>query len=228
MNNQISIKIKTPCSENFDNFSSTQKGGFCDSCKKEVIDFTKMNSQEIINHIQLSKTQNTCGRFNIDQLTTYTNIPPEKRKLRLISKLGIAFIALFSFCKVHAQNIKIPTKELGKNPTKIQDSIQEKNIVVKGTVNENGTPLPGANVILEGTNIGVTTDFDGNFKFPEKLKKGDVLVFSYVGMNAKKVVIQDKNSAQDITLQVNLKMDSCVLMGKVAVKKVYTSKKGGN
>ena len=36
---------------------------------------------------------------------------------------------------------------------------------VNGVVlDENGMPLPGANVIIEDTNTGVSTDFDGNFE----------------------------------------------------------------
>ena len=35
---------------------------------------------------------------------------------------------------------------------------------VSGAVyDETGIPLPGANVIIEGTSTGTTTDFDGNF-----------------------------------------------------------------
>ena len=48
MKQNFSISIKSPCQENFESFEPTQKGGFCDSCQKEVIDFTKMSSQEIL------------------------------------------------------------------------------------------------------------------------------------------------------------------------------------
>ena len=30
-------------------------------------------------------------------------------------------------------------------------------------VDKNNIPLPGVNVILKGSNIGTSTDFDGNF-----------------------------------------------------------------
>lgn len=225
MNNQFSLKVKTPCTENFDNFSTTEKGGFCGSCTKEVIDFTKMNAQEIINHFQTINTQNTCGRFKNHQLKTYNPIIIKRSRMRFINGLAFAFIAFFSFSNGTAQNIESQTKTLDKNPQKLQDTSIQKMSVVKGTVNENGLPLPAVNIILEGTTVGVATDFDGNFVFPEKLKRGDVLVFSYIGYSSKKVVIQNNSSDLDITLEVNLNMDSCVVMGKVAVKKVYKSKK---
>ena len=51
---------------------------------------------------------------------------------------------------------------------------------VTGTVNdETGTPLPGATVIVDGTNRGVATDFDGNFSIDAE--QGEVLVITYVG-----------------------------------------------
>ena len=35
---------------------------------------------------------------------------------------------------------------------------------ISGVVlDENGGPLPGANVVIENTSTGVSTDFDGNF-----------------------------------------------------------------
>ncbi len=225
MDNKFSLKVKTPCSESFDGFSSTKKGGYCSSCKKEVIDFTKMPPQEIINHFQNNETLITCGRFNSQQLKTYNHNIQKRNKISFISGLGLAFITLFSFSKGYAQNTKKQATALDENPPRLQDTNNEKNIIVKGTVSESQLPFPGVNIVLEGTKIGTTSDFDGNFKFPEKLKKGDVLVFSSIGMNSKKVVIQNKNLDLNITLQVNLEMDSCILMGKVAVKKVYNSKK---
>ena len=78
--------------------------------------------------------------------------------------------------------------------------------------------------ILEGSAIGTQTNFDGYFEFPQKLEKGDVLIFSYVGLDTKKFTITE-NTNLNIELEVN--MDSCeiVLMGKVAVKEVYKSKR---
>jgi hypothetical protein len=51
---------------------------------------------------------------------------------------------------------------------------------VSGTVtDENGAPLPGATVVVEETNQGTTTDFDGNYQI--NAAQGQTLVFSYVG-----------------------------------------------
>lgn len=39
-------------------------------------------------------------------------------------------------------------------------------------------PIPGANIVLKGTNISTQTDFDGNFKIAAN--KGEILIVSYV------------------------------------------------
>ena len=51
---------------------------------------------------------------------------------------------------------------------------------ITGTVSDNsGVPIPGATVLVTGTNNGVTTDFDGNYSI--MASEGDVLSVSYVG-----------------------------------------------
>lgn len=56
---------------------------------------------------------------------------------------------------------------------------QEKTIT--GTVTDgDGLPLPGVNVLIKGTSTGTQTDFDGNYAIDASV--GDVLVFSFVGL----------------------------------------------
>ena len=51
---------------------------------------------------------------------------------------------------------------------------------ISGTVtDDNGLPLPGATVVVEGTSNGVSTDFDGNYSINASM--GNTLVFSFVG-----------------------------------------------
>lgn len=52
---------------------------------------------------------------------------------------------------------------------------------ITGTVyDDNGTPLPGASIVVKGTTNGVTTDFDGNFSIEVSPDNG-ALVVSYIG-----------------------------------------------
>jgi outer membrane cobalamin receptor len=51
-------------------------------------------------------------------------------------------------------------------------------------VDESNQPLPGASVVVNGTNSGASTDFDGNFNFETSASSGTILV-SFVGYETK-------------------------------------------
>lgn len=75
---------------------------------------------------------------------------------------------------------------------------------VSGTVTsaDDGSTLPGVNVILKGTSTGTVTDVDGNYKLSVP-SSGGVLVFSFVGLETTEVEIGsrsviDVNMASDI------------------------------
>ena len=91
---------------------------------------------------------------------------------------------------------------------------------LKGTVLDgaNSGPLPGANVIVEGTSNGTTTDFDGNFTI-SNIKKGDVLVISYIGYKDQKITYNNQNNIT-ITLEEDSKeLKDVVVIGYGTVKK---------
>ena len=71
MKTTLSISIKKPCSEKFDNFSKTSIGGFCSNCEKEVIDFTPMTNEQITSYFMINDSK-TCGRFKTSQLLQHS------------------------------------------------------------------------------------------------------------------------------------------------------------
>ncbi|WP_339707548.1 TonB-dependent receptor [uncultured Kriegella sp.] len=72
---------------------------------------------------------------------------------------------------------------------------------ITGTVTdaELGEPLPGANVVVQGTTNGTTTDFDGNFVIEVSKNTGTLLV-SYIGFVTKKVNYTTVGAIGTITL----------------------------
>ena len=59
---------------------------------------------------------------------------------------------------------------------------------VIGTItDESGTPLPGVNVTIKGTNKGTTSDFDGNYEL--NIDYGQELTYSYIGMLSQELPI---------------------------------------
>ncbi|MEO1029885.1 MAG: carboxypeptidase-like regulatory domain-containing protein [Bacteroidota bacterium] len=86
--------------------------------------------------------------------------------------------------------------------------------------NEDG-PLPGANITLEGTRIGVVTDGNGEFTFPKKLKTGDVLIFSYLGYETQKLTIDDKTNY----IKLELTPDMVEMIGDLDTNTPYKTKR---
>ncbi|MGA0011597.1 MAG: carboxypeptidase-like regulatory domain-containing protein, partial [Flavobacteriaceae bacterium] len=59
---------------------------------------------------------------------------------------------------------------------------------VSGTVTDSGNvPLPGVNIIVEGTSNGTLSDFDGNFTISASV--GDVLILTYIGQKDVRLTI---------------------------------------
>lgn len=75
---------------------------------------------------------------------------------------------------------------------------------VSGTVTseKDSMPLPGVNVLVEGTSNGAVTDFDGNYVL-NNVENGQVIVFSYLGFKTQKIT-----SNGQTTLNVSLLEDS--------------------
>jgi len=81
---------------------------------------------------------------------------------------------------------------------------------VSGTVSDADGPLPGATVVVKGTNTGVTTDFDGNFSI--QAAGDDTLVVSYVGFQSQEVAVANQTNIS-VVLNSNNELDEVVLTG---------------
>ena len=79
---------------------------------------------------------------------------------------------------------------------------QEKTVT--GVVSDDKGTLPGANVVVKGTTRGVQTDMDG--KYAIKVKQGETLVFSFIGMEDQTRVV-----GASTVINVSLKISSSIL-----------------
>lgn len=228
----LNLSIKKPCSENFSSFSKTNDGGFCQSCKKNVIDFTNMSDQEILSYVNNSKNE-TCGLFLESQLKTY-KIPENKKTSKMTSIFashffGLSLLSLLSFNSAFSQDKKVVNEIVkidSQNQGAIQDSTKiDRKISVEGIVNDLKGPLPGANIYLKNTKIGVQSDINGKFKFPIPLKVDDVLIVSFIGFKDKEIQIKDSKNSDKLEIEIKLKQSDIVFLGEVSTNKVYTSKK---
>jgi hypothetical protein len=132
-------------------------------------------------------------------------------------------LSFLSFKEGYSQTTK-PKTEINKSNKKDKSNKSEVNqLVTKGTVFDENGPLPSASVVLKYSDTGVVTDFDGNFVFEKELKKGDVLLVSFVGCKTKEHIVDDVNK---IYLEIDESFEfHYVMMGEVAVDKVFKSKR---
>lgn len=229
MNKDITLSIKKSCSEKFDNFKTTKAGGFCGSCQTEVIDFTQMTDKEIILYFQ-NNQKKSCGRFNETQLKTYSTILPSKR-IYSLKKIGIglmsfSLLSILAINKSQAQQttptVITETSENTENSNENKNStIENDPFTIKGTItNDEGESLPGATIMLKGTNIGTYTDFDGKFSLVIPSNEGNALIISFIGLQGKEITVTE-NTPQNLTVVLK---DTCELLGEVSVNEVYQSK----
>ena len=85
---------------------------------------------------------------------------------------------------------------------------QEKTVT--GVVSDKTGPLPGANIVVKGTNRSAQADFDG--KFSISAKAGEVLVVSFTGYNNATVTVGAANS-YNVTLSDGIKLDEVIVEG---------------
>lgn len=95
---------------------------------------------------------------------------------------------------------------------------QAQEMAVKGVVTsaDDSMPIPGVNVLIQGTSRGSVTDFDGIYSI--NAKAGDILVFSYVGMINENVKVTGATHNLAMTSDVE-DLDEVVVIGYGAVKK---------
>lgn len=65
---QTKFNIPSPCSEDWNEMTPTDKGAFCDKCAFEVIDFTSMNAIEVRDTLQARAGSKTCAHISKNQL----------------------------------------------------------------------------------------------------------------------------------------------------------------
>ncbi|VXC22474.1 conserved hypothetical protein [Flavobacterium sp. 9AF] len=109
---------------------------------------------------------------------------------------------------------------LNLNQRRITNAVQTYGQLVgntiSGTVSDDLGPLAGANVIVRGTSIGTTTDFNGNYTLKVPNTNSE-LIFSYIGMQ-EKIVPANSN-------HINVVLDQSVALLEVVVVAGYSSKK---
>ena len=83
---------------------------------------------------------------------------------------------------------------------------------ISGSVSDaDNNPIPGATIVVEGTNTGVVTDFDGNYQI--NASTGDQLTFSSLGFGSQTITVGNQNQI-NVTLMSSVDiLDEVVVSG---------------
>jgi len=79
---------------------------------------------------------------------------------------------------------------------------------------DDNEPLVGVNIYIKDSAEGTTTDENGQFIFPRKVKTGEILVFSFVGLERQQYVVTQQVPA---LLEITMVMDPEVMLGELAM-----------
>ncbi|WP_411029110.1 TonB-dependent receptor [Spongiimicrobium sp. 3-5] len=103
----------------------------------------------------------------------------------------------------------------------LMSAVAFSQVTITGSVIDSdlGGPLPGASVLVQGTDNGASTDFDGNFTL-EVSENSGVLVVSYLGFIAKQVNYSGEGNVGTITLQPDAEeLEGVVVTGILDIAK---------
>ncbi len=90
--------------------------------------------------------------------------------------------------------------------------------VLSGTVLDGANmPIPGVNVLVANSTTGTATDFDGIFQL--KVKRGDVLKFSYIGYVTQSISITDQQTISVVMAEDASQLEEVVVVGYGSQKK---------
>ncbi|MFA5420362.1 MAG: carboxypeptidase-like regulatory domain-containing protein, partial [Bacteroidales bacterium] len=98
-------------------------------------------------------------------------------------------------------------------------AVQQQRTVKGKVTGSNGEPIPGATIVVKGTNNGTITDIDGNYTLPN-VPSDATLVCSFVGMRTQEVFVGNKTTIQVVMEEDAIGINEVVVVGYGVQKKV--------
>ncbi|OAB78556.1 carboxypeptidase-like regulatory domain-containing protein [Cochleicola gelatinilyticus] len=219
MKKTITISIQEPCHEDWQEMTPTQKGKFCDSCAKEVFDFTDKSDEQIVAFV--AKNSNVCGRFKKNQT---------ERELKMERKSGFHLAP-------YAASLLLPITLLGNSnstPTSSNSSkskfvslgigrysdagLEQKKIQYSGVVrDENGHGVSNVKISVKETGASVVSGLRGHYKI--SLLNHQTLIFQKKGFETVEIRTSKNSEEKNIVLgsQANSLKN---IVGKIATTPV--------
>ncbi|MBS3772105.1 MAG: SusC/RagA family TonB-linked outer membrane protein, partial [Bacteroidales bacterium] len=140
------------------------------------------------------------------------------RKISFYNKWMVLFVLFCGFIFSSPLLASADSNSSDLNTTS-GDALQQE-IEITGTVTdaESGEPLPGVNIVVEGTTIGTTTDMDGNYTL--EAPADATLVFSFVGYQQQSIEVEGQQ-------EINVELQQAVQQLEEVVAVGYATRQAG-
>lgn len=148
----------------------------------------------------------------MNQKRDYNSLRPKGK----VSSFGMGLLSI-AIC-LGAQ-LAMANPETSLTTVDVNNSVQS---TITGTVtDDSGAPLPGANVIVQGTTNGTQTDFDGNYTI--EAASDATLIFSYLGFQTKRVAVDGQSTINTSMAEDAAALDEVIVTGYATESKRETT-----
>lgn len=226
MNTQKIFTIGEPCHEDWNVMTPTDKGRFCDSCAKCVVDLRGKSQPEIQNLFEIHEG-NLCGSMTPTQYrqsqreanlalnhapatAPISKLTWNKASMRKMQIFAASFLAAFGF--LWSSTVKAQNRPMMKGKM-----VMPRSGSVDGNVTSGGKPAKNVEVQAASGKYSMTTQTDaqGNFRFAA-LPPGEWNFFAY-----SEDEYMEGSAVRTISAgaheKIKIKMEEMMMMGDVAV-----------
>ena len=181
---------------------------------KITLNLKNISLEETLNEIEaLSEFKFMYNDKNVDYKKIVSinarNKPISKILDKLFSNTSILYEVLEKQIILKPRPIPL-SKPLEKIP--VVDEEENLQYEINGRVtDENGLALPGVSIVILGTINGTATDFDGNYTI--EANQGDVLEFSYLGMENSQATVGEDTTIDMTLISSTSTLNEVVLIG---------------
>src|SRR5690606_3719376 len=106
--------------------------------------------------------------------------PNPPRQMRVIRNALLLTLGFLSLGNANADANSNYVKEYFISYPILQSTLASEVTVTRTVADQNGNPIPGVTVMVQGTTIGTATDLDGRYSL--EIPDGSTLVFSFIGL----------------------------------------------
>lgn len=208
MSKHIQLHIPEPCHENWNKMIPVEKGRFCGSCQKQVVDFTNMKDEQLIAFFKRESMGSVCGRFMQDQLDRSMQIPRKRIPwVRYFFQFALPAFLLSKKASAQGQVRFLPGDSIVMQAAPKIDAVKkavnkhEHEKVIRGkVVDELGDGISYASIFIKGTTIGVAADSTGNFSLSYSGRENDIVfVSSGIGFKVVETVVDLNKIDRSVT-----------------------------